>query len=483
MIGIKLNVFILWEQIIVKKAIIIVSFVLTLLLSAQTFASSYYGPTISNDRLYRIALALQPSPQVDVQQVMVSIYERNSYAFIDNNINGLYAGILLYIPSLEQIAQIDTFYAHNLIKQHNTAWQTIHSKLVKTKQIKLKQSAKLDSDNASVSPSSYSSSSQSHSAVAAPNSNNDNVSSYANNAVSLQQEYADVAKEQASQNKHAANLQLKYDSEHTIFTSLDNDELNSAQETLVASDHTDVTLTKGIESTNAEKEVIYSPNTNTDIAKESGYKSIAQDTIDYPAAITNTTEARTVMLNADTNSAKAITTDIRASDLYKMQQQLAVLQLQLGKLLAELKSQQLNKDLHTTQGPQLSLQNKYALFDSSRLNAENNNSHYTSLLINSDESYIEWVIAAGMSLVTLGLMITTHRKKFAEIEVDMEDDEYDYIGSADGIPVKLNLAKAYCEMGNGEKAKKTLDEVIAKGTNSQQLEAKELLAEIEENEK
>ena len=66
--------------------------------------------------------------------------------------------------------------------------------------------------------------------------------------------------------------------------------------------------------------------------------------------------------------------------------------------------------------------------------------------------------------------------------VDIEDDEYDYIGSSDGIPMKLNLAKAYCEMGHDEKAKKTLAEVVAKGNHSQKIEAKNLLAEIEQNE-
>jgi FimV-like protein len=414
MIGSRLYLFILWEQIIVKKRIICASFILTLLLSAQTLASSYYGPTIANDRLYRIALALQPSTQVDVQQVMVGIYKHNSYAFIGNNLNGLYAGILLYIPSLEQIAQIDTSYAHDLIKKHNIEWQTIHPKLAQAK-----QSTEISSNNVSTILRSYTSSKQDQLIMAEPSLNNNNVSSYVNNAVSLQHEYADAAKEQQNS---VINLETKHDDEHTIFTSLDEDDASSGKETIVVLADVDVK-------------------------------------------------------SAEVKKPLNVTTGIKASDLHEMQQQLAVLQLQLGKLLVKLKEQQ-----HVEPDVKPELQNKYALFDNSKLNIKNDASDYGRLFIDADTAYIEWLLAAIMSLVTFGLIITGQRENLVKAVVDIEDDEYDYIGSSDGIPMKLNLAKAYCEMGHDEKAKKTLAEVVAKGNHSQKIEAKNLLAEIEQNE-
>ena len=371
---------------------------LMILLSVQTFASSYYGPTVANDRLYRIALALQPSPQVDVQQVMVSIYEYNTYAFIDNNMNGLYAGILLYIPTVDEIAQVDTFEAHSLIKEHNKAWQIIHPKLMKTKQ---------SSANVSTKLSSYHANENDQLIIAEASLNSDNKS---------------VQKDQVS-----TAVNLKNDNEHTIFTTV------------------------------AE-------------SKPSSESKVALDTA---------TVVESKPVDIDKASAK-LEEHIPTHELKQMQQQLATMQSQLGQILVELKGQQ-----HVKQDLKASLQSKYALFDSAKLKSGNDGVYYSALAIDADTAYMEWFIAAFMFLATLGLIITNQRDSYVDLGVDLdsiEDDEYDYIGSSDGIPVKLNLAKAYCEMGNDEKAKKTLAEVIEKGNKSQQSEAKDMLAEIAQHE-
>jgi len=59
--------------------------------------------------------------------------------------------------------------------------------------------------------------------------------------------------------------------------------------------------------------------------------------------------------------------------------------------------------------------------------------------------------------------------------VERQDDIY--VGE-DAIGTKLDLAKAYLDMGDPEGAKSMLDEVMAEGNDSQRDEARRLLSEI-----
>lgn len=60
---------------------------------------------------------------------------------------------------------------------------------------------------------------------------------------------------------------------------------------------------------------------------------------------------------------------------------------------------------------------------------------------------------------------------------DLEGD-YDYLGSSESIPAKLNLARAYLAMGNHGDAQQVLKEVLESGDNKQRLEAEVLLKKI-----
>ena len=95
-----------------------------LLGSVQLQANSYYGPTVSSDGLYRISLAIKPSEQVSVAQTMVAIYKSNPHAFASDNMNKMYSGLLLSIPSVEEISQIDNGEAVRIVTTHNEAWSS-----------------------------------------------------------------------------------------------------------------------------------------------------------------------------------------------------------------------------------------------------------------------------------------------------------------------------------------------------------------------
>src|SRR5581483_4286347 len=54
----------------------------------------------------------------------------------------------------------------------------------------------------------------------------------------------------------------------------------------------------------------------------------------------------------------------------------------------------------------------------------------------------------------------------------------DFFAGEDAIGTKLDLARAYLDMGDPEGARSMLDEVMAEGNEAQKGEARKLLAEI-----
>ena len=68
--------------------------------------------------------------------------------------------------------------------------------------------------------------------------------------------------------------------------------------------------------------------------------------------------------------------------------------------------------------------------------------------------------------------------KVAEAANEDKVEEMDFLTDADEISTKLDLARAYIDMGDRDGAKDILDEVMIEGTNDQQGDAKELLAKL-----
>lgn len=61
---------------------------------------------------------------------------------------------------------------------------------------------------------------------------------------------------------------------------------------------------------------------------------------------------------------------------------------------------------------------------------------------------------------------------------DEPADEFDFLADADEIATKLDLARAYIDMGDTDGAKDILDEVMQEGTDTQKQEASTLLSRI-----
>lgn len=61
--------------------------------------------------------------------------------------------------------------------------------------------------------------------------------------------------------------------------------------------------------------------------------------------------------------------------------------------------------------------------------------------------------------------------------LDMDDD-FDFLSGTDETATKLDLARAYIDMGDTEGARDILDEVVAEGNEGQQQEARELISKL-----
>ncbi|MCK0536182.1 FimV/HubP family polar landmark protein [Alcanivorax quisquiliarum] len=59
-----------------------------------------------------------------------------------------------------------------------------------------------------------------------------------------------------------------------------------------------------------------------------------------------------------------------------------------------------------------------------------------------------------------------------------DDDDFDFLGETDENATKLDLARAYIDMGDTEGARDILTEVLAEGSEQQQAEAQELLSQV-----
>lgn len=94
-------------------------------------------------------------------------------------------------------------------------------------------------------------------------------------------------------------------------------------------------------------------------------------------------------------------------------------------------------------------------------------------------------VLSGVILVLAFLLLRGKKKSKAAAKkaVKIKDDtrtEYDFMGSHEGIPAKLDLARAYIAMEDYTSARETLSEILGEGNEEQRQEAKILLSKIKE---
>ena len=89
-----------------------------------SISGNEYGPTISGDTLWSIAMRARGDASISVQQTMLALLRANPDAFINGNINGLKSGQILRIPDASEIAAITDSDARTEISSQNSAWES-----------------------------------------------------------------------------------------------------------------------------------------------------------------------------------------------------------------------------------------------------------------------------------------------------------------------------------------------------------------------
>ncbi len=168
-------------------------------------------------------------------------------------------------------------------------------------------------------------------------------------------------------------------------------------------------------------------------------------------------------------------------ELALLEQKSTALQAEVEQLLNVLKA--MNQQLEQLKVQSSSHQQQLAqLVDSSgwqKLSAK-----LQPYLANTNNSLIVLILIVLLLVWVMVGRIRKRRARYAEnvVRHDHDEDdtknEYDFMGSSEGVPAQLDLARAYIAMENYEAAETVLKQVIAKGDAEQQQQARDLLSRI-----
>ena len=86
-------------------------------------APGEYSPVQRNDTLWKVASQVRPDTGVSVEQTMLGLLRANPEAFLDNNINNLKAGVILRVPSREDMMSVSRAEARRESRAQYAAWR------------------------------------------------------------------------------------------------------------------------------------------------------------------------------------------------------------------------------------------------------------------------------------------------------------------------------------------------------------------------
>jgi pilus assembly protein FimV len=82
-----------------------------------------YGPVIKGETLWVIAETVRPDPSISMEQVMLALQQANPEAFIRNNINLLKVGVVLRVPSRDEMTTLAADEARASAQAQAAEWE------------------------------------------------------------------------------------------------------------------------------------------------------------------------------------------------------------------------------------------------------------------------------------------------------------------------------------------------------------------------
>ncbi len=81
-----------------------------------------YGPTNSNDTLWKVAEKVNNNSDISVEQMMMALYKANPHAFYKKNVNALMQGKTLAVPKRPDIVQLSKRQANTQFYKQMSVW-------------------------------------------------------------------------------------------------------------------------------------------------------------------------------------------------------------------------------------------------------------------------------------------------------------------------------------------------------------------------
>jgi FimV-like protein len=331
-------------------------------------ARSYYGPTLENEHLYRIASRVRPK-NVTIEQTMIALLNANPGAFANHNINSLKAGYRLRLPRLIAIYKIKPEFALRVVHEQNLVWRKNYSIKAPAKQVATKNKA------------------------------------HKNVAASKVKKHSGPVLDPVVSDKPVKDLSI--------------------------------TKSKALDQSNQQVEksspISSAPQASKNVENQDQTKmSALNEKIDNLIAETKKFEQQA------------------SAQLATFENQHKALEAKVGELNEELKAVtyhfiQLNGNMKHRGIP--------LLVENIRANA----------------------VPLGTGFICLIIISYLLARSFRTKPVDNKSEEYDFLNSNESVPNKLDLARAYIDMGDFLSAKGILKEVLIKGTEEQQQGANDLL--------
>ncbi|MCZ6802833.1 MAG: hypothetical protein O7D86_02570 [Proteobacteria bacterium] len=93
------------------------------------YAGGDYGPATGSDTLWSLATAMRPDTSISVNKMMLALLRANPDTFINQNINGLKRGHILRMPNESEIIALNNAEVLTEVQSQHAAWDDIRGNL------------------------------------------------------------------------------------------------------------------------------------------------------------------------------------------------------------------------------------------------------------------------------------------------------------------------------------------------------------------
>ena len=484
-----------------------------------------YGPTTHNDHIWRLAQKLRPNNSVTVQQMIIALQQANPLAFDQDNINALKHGQMLVVPPLAKIQKISPQLARSLVDTQNKDWQKLPSQPIK-KELAVKSPILVIPPKLTVPKPMIAAAPMS--APVAPAASLQPIPPVTelplakvtfveeklplptqvkvNNAQPLVVNKNITKPLSNTEIAATTNLLQPVAVNKTIINPVSKTEVTAVKVTDLQPVIANKTIMKPASKIEVAAATVINPqpaavnktiikptsNIETIVAKPTNSQLIAInktvnkviDKTPTPGVIKNTPVAAATNVDLTIQALQQqLTTTQDDLNAYKEQVNQHFSQLEQQNLTTQSQLSQINQNLSSLSARMITAASKINKVTTQDINATAVvlPSQVSSFLPKSKLGW--WVGVFAILLIILLWMPWPQRKTTKKQEPTLgkdiaavEDDEYDFMNSAEAIPAKFDLARAYMDMDDFISAKQVLKEVVSKGNPSQRKQAKQLLA-------